>query len=59
MERVHSSCRIEKSLIEKIKIMAAKDQRSFNNMLEVVIRAGVTQISKQNNSGSLPGAEAN
>lgn len=41
----HKSIRIEKELIDKIKIRAIKENRSFNNTLETVI---VESLKSQN-----------
>jgi len=39
--KIHKSVRLDDELIKKIEALAAKDNRNFNNMVEVLLEKAV------------------
>jgi len=39
--KIHKSIKLEEELVNKIHALAKKDQRTFNNMIEVLLTAAV------------------
>ena len=39
--KTHKSLRLDDDLIKKIEVLAAKDNRNFNNMVEVLLEKAV------------------
>ena len=48
MGKVQYTVRIEENLFDKLKIIAEKDMRSFNNQIEYLIAKCVEQYEKEN-----------
>lgn len=46
MQKQHKTMRLKKELIEKIKSMAKKENRSFNNMVEQLLEESLKKGDK-------------